>query len=67
MVLGACTDGLIHGNVLEEDCKTATKGQLQQALAYWQDCMENESKYPDNVKLYKRFAGIVQRELAKRK
>lgn len=67
MVLGACTDGLIHGNVLEEDCKTATKGQLQRELAYWRDSMKNESAYPANVKLYKRFAGIVQRELAKRK
>lgn len=67
MALGACTDGLIHATALEEDCKTATKGQLQQSLAYWQDCMKNESEYPANVKLYKRFAGIVQRALDKRK
>ena len=67
MTLGACTDGLIHATALEEDCKTATKGQLQHELAYWRDAMKNESAYPDNVKLYKRFAGIIRRELDKRK
>lgn len=66
MTLGGCTDGLIHGNILEEDCKRASKGQLQRELAYWKHCMKTESGFPDNVRMYKRFAGIVQRELDKR-